>query len=312
MAKFRLHSSYFLMIYMLSVCFSTVAFAQDGGREAFLRLSEAERESLQSSLKAAGFYRSEIDGLWGSATGQALRMVAERLSEVGIYYDLDSEQSAAELNAFLLSESGYYFLVPEGAECDGCDYAAEEDRSYISTKAYGVFEPISSERRAEVRLEQVSYFTGRPGICVANLGGYSDGNDFLDVSAWRRYDGWGIDVTSNRNIAPPIIPPNPFQDDVLLMNGVFERRGDRWVSSFVNSNTNFMDQLGSQAAIRLSASQGNSSILIKIPDLPEVISKFKSCAQVEEEQHWRVFCLETIPLYMRGHTFTPQCAGYWK
>ncbi|SMD12835.1 hypothetical protein [Primorskyibacter flagellatus] len=291
---------------------ATLASAQDAEKDAFFSLSNTERQRLQSSLEAAGLYRSEIDGLWGPATNSALTVVAERLSEVGIYYDLQTEQSAKALYTFLLSEPGYYFLVPEGAECDGCDSVLAEATGADTGAEAGVFVPVSSNAFGSVKLEEVTYFTGRTGICRADLGSFSDGSDVLEVSAWRRYDGWGFDILSDRNIAPPLLPPDPFQGDVLLMNGTFERNGERWISSFVNGNTNFMDQLENQAAIQLSASQGNSSILIKIPNLPQVISDFRQCAQIEERQHWQKFCLETIPSNMRDPDFTPQCVSYWR
>jgi hypothetical protein len=301
---------YYLAAFFL--CFATSASAQDAEREAFFSLSNTERQKLQSSLESAGLYRSEVDGLWGPATNSALTIVAERLSDVGIYYDLQTEQSAKALYSFLLSEPGYYFLVPEGTECDGCGSVLAEATEADAGTGAGVFVPVSSNAFGGVKLEEVTYFTGRLGICRADLGSFSDGNDVLEVSAWRRYDGWGFDIVSDRNIAPPLLPPDPFQGDVLLMNGTFERRGERWVSSFVNGNTNFMDQLENQAAIKLSASQGNSSILIKIPSLPQVISGFKRCAEMEEQQHWQKFCLVTIPLNMRDPDFTPQCVSYWR
>lgn len=301
---------YYLAAFFL--CLATSAPAQDIERETFLDLSNAERQRLQSSLEAAGLYRSEIDGLWGPATYSALAIVADRLSEVGIHYDLQAEKSAKALYTFLLSEPGYYFLLPEGAECDGCGSVSAEATAANTEPGSGVFVPVSSNAFSGVRLEEVTYFSGRLGICRADLGSFSDGNDVLEVSAWRRYDGWGFDILSDRNIAPPLLPPDPFQGDVLLMNGTFERRGERWISSFVNGNTNFMDQLENQAAIQLSASQGNSSILIEIPSLPQVISDFRQCAQIEEQQHWQKFCLETIPSNMRDPDFTPQCVSYWR
>jgi hypothetical protein len=191
----------------------------------------------------------------------------------------------SKLYTFLLSEPGYYFLVPEGEACDGCGSVSAEATEADTGIGAGVFVPVSSNTFHGVNLEDVTYFTGRLGICRADLGSFSDGSDVLEVSAWRRYDGWGFDIVSDRNIAPPLLPPDPFQGDVLLMNGTFERSGESWISIYVNGNTNFMDQLKNQVAIKLSASQGNSSILIKIPSLPQVISDFKRCAEKEEQQH---------------------------
>jgi hypothetical protein len=86
---------YYLAVFYL--CFATSAPAQDAERVAFLNLSKTERQRLQSSLEAAGLYRSGIDGLWGPATISALTIVAGRLSEVGIYYDFQTKQSVEAL-----------------------------------------------------------------------------------------------------------------------------------------------------------------------------------------------------------------------
>lgn len=296
----------------LLLCCANPVLAQVAEREAFLGLSITERESLQSTLMDAGLYSSSIDGLWGHATYNALKISAERLSEVGIHYDLQNEQSAKALYTFLLSEQGYYFLVPEGAECDGCDSLLSETIEVNTETRSGMFVPISSNSSSSIRLENVNYFTGRPGICRAELGQFSDGNDVLELSAWRRYDGWGFDVVSDRNMAPPLLPPHRSQGEVLLMNATFERSGNRWIASFFNGNTNYMDQLENQKAIQLSVSQGNSSILIEVPSLPKIISDFRQCAQIEEQQHWQKFCLETIPSNMRDPRSMPQCVRYWQ
>lgn len=305
---------------ILFFCFTGSAVAQDEGKAAFMRLTDLERETLQSYLSEAGLYRSDVDGLWGQGTSNALTTVAAQLSESGLFYDIQTVDSAEALYRFLLSRAGQETLLSEGSECDGCNTAmndspvsndkpaSHDETAYGTAKIPGVFEavPPSSYTGAELIPNQ-SPMGGRD-YCIAKLGSFTDGNDVIQIVSYRRYDMWGFVIVSDKEIAPPMFLPDLYDTEPLMMAVTSSQSGDQWVSEFSNTNKNYMDQLDQNTSITLSVG-GGSYVFVKIPFLPQVISELRSCTQADDARHMQKYCLETIPRELMA--VTRECSAFW-
>ena len=310
-----------LLVYF---CLTVSVLAQDAGREAFMRLRSSERETIQSYLSGAGLYHSSVDGLWGQGTSDALAAAAAQLAETGVFYEVRKAESAEALYRFLLVEAGKESVFSEGSECDGCNPALNDvpapsdetasnvEAGSVAGKTPGVFEAVLPNSFTGVQVSADTSSDGARNYCVAKLGSFTDGNDILEAMAYRRYDMWGFVFVSDRSITPPMFLPDLFKTDGLLMAVTSQQRGNKWVSEFVNTNTNYMDDIDQQTSIKLSVGRGGSYILLQIPFLPQVISELRNCTQADDARNWQKFCLEKIPPEYRILGQHPECAPYWR
>lgn len=91
-------------------------------RLAFLALSEEKRKEVQRNLAQDGYYRSTIDGLWGSGTEAAIMALIKALEaakETNI--ELKTAAGANQIVSTILSRGG------NENECINCDAAPKED-----------------------------------------------------------------------------------------------------------------------------------------------------------------------------------------
>lgn len=85
-------------------------------RRVFLKLSDADRQILQSRLGEIGLYDGIVDGLWGRRTEAAITSFYDENRQLfATNHSIETEAGAAEV-FHVISLVAY-----EGAECDGCD-----------------------------------------------------------------------------------------------------------------------------------------------------------------------------------------------
>ena len=93
-------------------------------RAGFESLPEAQRRTVQSTMKEAGIYTSGIDGRWGPGTARSAKATAEFLEDnsYGRFdFDLHTPEAAGQFFQFMLTNTAGAYLWGEGEECDGPD-----------------------------------------------------------------------------------------------------------------------------------------------------------------------------------------------
>lgn len=98
---------------------------QSNLESAFKSLSDAERRSTQRYLFEANLYHSQVDGLWGSGTKNALFVVFNALQVGGLSPSLETHSAARNFVGFVSTGSAQAYIFGEGQECDGCEQQGE-------------------------------------------------------------------------------------------------------------------------------------------------------------------------------------------